>query len=404
MGGIKKLFKKALSEFGIDRLIEESDNIIVGFSGGADSRVLLSFLKEYVHNSKKTLLCAHVNHMIRGEDAERDEENCVLWTKECGVPIRTCRINVPRIAEESGKGIEETARIERYKFFEALASELTGNTIIATAHNADDNLETVIFNLLRGSGTNGMTGIPPVRDGKYIRPLILCSSASIRDYCNEKGMPYNVDSSNVNIEYTRNYIRNCIVPLLEKITENPAESVLRMCSILRTDDEFISLNADDYLRKNGCGPQALSNLSLLHDAVLSRVIERLYRSSGGSRSLSKKHVDAVIDAIKNKTGSIHLNLPDGVVFSRSGDRISFFKGVADFKKIQDRRPLFVDGEPFSFGGFALTVSTEPSNTLMINENIYNLSIHNRNQSSFCSSGKRDGAGFSDIRFISDRRE
>ena len=380
MNGIKNLFGKALTEFGIDRLIADSDNIIVGFSGGADSRVLLSLLFDYISDSHKTLLCAHVNHMIRGEEADRDEKNCEIWADEYGIPIRVCRTNVPEIAERSGKGIEETAREERYKFFEELASVLPGKTLIATAHNADDNLETVIFNLLRGSGTRGMTGIPPVRDGKYIRPLILCSASSIRDYCIKNEIPYNVDNTNVNTDYTRNYIRNRIVPLLNTISNDPAQAALRMCSVLRTDDEYISSMADKYIQIHGNGKQLLSELSLLHDAVLSRVIDRLYRSAGGSRSLTKKHVDVVTDAIKNKTGSKKLNLPDGVVFSRSGNSVSFNKGnPTTDQKIRGNNPLTVDGDPFVFGDVAVAASTEPLKTLVINENIYNLSIHKKTE-------------------------
>ena len=375
MDGIKKRFNKALREFAIDRLIKESDTVIVGFSGGADSRVLLSLMTEYAHNLGKKVLCAHVNHMIRGEEANRDENNCVTWAKECGVPIKVCRIDVPAIAEREGKGIEETARDERYKFFEKVASEAEGKSIIATAHNADDNLETVIFNLIRGSGTRGMAGIPPVRDGKYVRPLILCSSSLIREYCLENGITYNVDITNLDTEYTRNYIRNSIVPLLENISRDPADAAIRMCSVLRTDEEFISSLADGYIIEHGKGPQALSSMRSLHDALLSRVIDRLYRSAGGARSLSKTHVDSIIDAVKRKEGVVYISLPDGIRFCRSGNTVDFVKGSVIIEGIDGIIPLIVDGDPFVFGDFALTASTFPSQTIVYDGNIYNLSIH-----------------------------
>ncbi len=374
MDDVRIRFEKALSDFGIGNLIDKADRIIIGFSGGADSRVLLSLLKEYTHE-RKEIICAHVNHMIRGEDADRDEMNCVEWANEYGVPIRISRIDVPTIAKREGKGIEETARNVRYGFFDSLVSEFNGVSLIATAHNADDNLETVLFNLLRGSGTHGMTGIPPVRDGKYIRPLILCSSSLIRDYCRKNGISYNIDQTNTDTEYTRNYIRNRIVPLLGTITNDPVDSVSRMCSILRADDDYILSAADSFIDKNGCGTQSLDKLLNLHNAVLSRVIERLYRFAGGKRTLSKTHVDSVIDAIRNKKGTVFLSLPDGIFFTRSGESVYFSIGRLHCDGIEGAFHLKVDGEPFVFGDVAVAASTNPLPTLFLQENIYNLSIH-----------------------------
>ena len=375
MDVIKKTFKKALIEFGIGRMIEVADRVIVGFSGGADSRVLLLLLKEYSREHNTEIVCAHVNHMIRGKDADEDEMKCVAWASESGVPIIVKKVDVPSISRREGKGIEETARDERYKFFEELESSYEGKTLIATAHNADDNLETVVFNLLRGSGTHGMAGIPPVRDGKYIRPLILCSSSSIRDYCRENKIPYNIDETNVNTDYSRNYIRNKIVPLFSEITENPQDAALRMCSILRSDDEFVSSCADTYINENGSGTQSVDALSALHDAVLSRVIERLYKAAGGKRALSKIHVDSVIDAVKNKKGAVSLNLPDGVVYMSSSGKASFEKNGTEIKRIEGFIPLEANGEPFVFGDYAVVASVAPEKTIIIKENIYNLSIN-----------------------------
>ena len=376
MDEIGKRFFSALSEFGIGRLIDGADRIIVGFSGGADSRVLLILLNKLACEKGKEIICAHVNHMIRGNAADEDEIKCVKWAEESGVPIRICRANIPAIAKQRGKGVEETARDERYRFFEAISKELGGKSLIATAHNADDNLETVLFNLLRGAGTHGMCGIPPVRDDKYIRPLILCSSSSIRKYCIENEIEYNVDSTNENTEYTRNYIRNSIVPLLKEITDDPEQAVLRMCSNLRTDDEFLSMLAEDFIEKS-VGSLTVSSLFSLHSAVLSRVIDRLYRKAGGKRSLSKIHIDAVSDAIKNKKGAVILNLPCGIRFIKSKNHISFENGVSVHEPIEGSYSLCIDGNPFVFEDCAVSVSSALNDKISINNNIYNLSIHKK---------------------------
>ena len=369
-------FIRALEEFGMDRIIDDSDRVIVAFSGGADSHVLLHLLVPYLRERNKEILCAHVNHMIRGEDAFRDEEKCVGWAKEAGVDIKILRTDVPSIAENEKTGIEETARKVRYGFFEKLCSELPGKTVVATAHNADDNLETVLFNMMRGASIKGLCGIPPVREGKYIRPLILCPSQMIRDYCRKKSIQYSVDKTNTDL-YSRNYIREKITPELRHLTADPADQVSKMCSMLKRDDDYLTLEAKRFIKRRVGGSVPKDELKELHDAVLSRVLILLYKEAVPDKSLSSTHVRDMISALRSDKGALSLCLPGNCDFTVADGGVSFKKRTEgkSQKRIGGVQPLRVDGDPFIFEDYAVRITKEPLPVLRTNENIYNLFIH-----------------------------
>lgn len=195
-------FQQALSDFD---MLAGRRSVLVGFSGGADSALLLTLLSE---RRELRVCAAHLNHGIRGEEAERDEEFCRRFCLGINIPFFSARIDIPRLAAERKAGIEETARRERYAFFRRICEE-EGLDCIATAHNATDNAETVLLRLIRGSGTDGLCGIPPVRDN-IIRPLLLCTKEEILSECGRRGIRYVHDSSNDNTEYRRNFIRHRI--------------------------------------------------------------------------------------------------------------------------------------------------------------------------------------------------
>ncbi len=374
MADVRQKFLEALGVFRIDELIASADRVIVAYSGGADSQTLLRLLFPYVRERGKDLVCAHVNHMIRGDDAFRDEQRCREWTKGLGVPIRVLRADVPAISEERGTGIEETARNVRYAFFEELRASFEGTTLIATAHNADDNLETVIFNMMRGAGLNGICGIPPVRDGVYIRPLLLCGSDEIRAFCAENDVPFNVDNTNTDTEYSRNYIRGSVVPTLSRLSPSPADAVARMCASLREDGEFLESEARRAASRYEDGAASRRELRGLHDAILSRVLMILYSFAGTGISLAKTHVASLVRGIRSDNPSLSVDLPGDCVFSVSYDKVTFEK-KSDYDRdarAEFKRVLKVDGDPFSVGVRLVRISSSPVEKIEYNGIIYNL--------------------------------
>ena len=380
MDTVEKKFREALSLFGIDKLIRDCECVVVGYSGGADSQTLLRLMTRLLTGTDKQVVAAHLNHKIRGMDADLDEKKCAAWAKELGAVFVSASVDVPALSKELGTGIEETARRARYDFFERLISSCGGKTIVATAHNADDNLETVIFNLMRGAGARGMSGIPPVRDGKYVRPLLLCTSKEIRDWCNKNSIPYNVDKTNTDSEYKRNYIRSEIVPLLYKLSASPQDSVLRMTASLRADDDRLEFEAEELYGSYLDGKIGRADAAKVHDAVLSRFLRKAFSAfpgkSPGKSSLDRTHTEDIIKGIRSGSSPYHVDLPGGVVFEAECDAFRFAAGDdGDPKECPVPTGLELDGAFFRSEKYVVTLSSSPADKIAVGGRVYNLSTH-----------------------------
>ncbi len=290
----KTKYLDTVSRYG---MLKEGTSVLVGFSGGADSALLLSLLSQ---TDGITVAAAHLNHCIRGEEAIRDEYFCRRFCDENNITLYTKRIDIPILARECGLGIEETARNARYEFFNEICRE-RGYDVIATAHNADDNLETVLLHLVRGTGLDGLCGIPPKRDN-IIRPLILYSKQEVYDGCRQLGVPFITDSTNTDTAYRRNFFRCEIIPKLKELNPSLCESATGTTEILKSDASYLSsVSAGHSLSE---GRQALS---LLHDAILSRVIMNAMKDNG--IHVEREHVCQVMTAIRSESAHISLSLP-----------------------------------------------------------------------------------------------
>lgn len=378
----KLLFEETICEHRLDEAMRGCGTVIVGYSGGADSSCLLHLLSEWCRRNGVKLYAAHVNHMIRGEEADRDQKFCEETCKKLGVPIEVVRVDVPQIAKQFGLGIEEAARTVRYDVFDSLSEKLTGKkngAIIATAHNASDNLETVIFNMLRGTGLHGLCGIDPVRDGRFIRPLIYDSGEQIRVWCDENKVNYIIDSTNSETEYTRNRIRHNIVPEMRKITHNPENAISRMTTLLRSDDDCLNKIADSLVSENATSVSK-EVFQGLHPAIASRIIRKLYKNAKkDSSNLGEVHVRSVLDLIESGEGESKLSLPGKTVAVINRNIVSFV--LEEKLPSTPQTSSFIypdDGEIFKNELCKVTFSHTKHNHHNINfnkdENIYKLSI------------------------------
>ncbi|MBR2931044.1 MAG: tRNA lysidine(34) synthetase TilS [Clostridia bacterium] len=255
--------------------------VLLGLSGGADSVLLALFLAEYKTRLAPgmKMIAVHVNHMIRGEEANRDEEFSRLLAERFGYEFISRSIDVPELASNLGIGIEEAARNARYSVFEEIIKSRNDVSCIATAHNATDNAETVIFNLTRGSGTKGASGIAPVR-GNICRPLINIEKARIKALLDQNQIDYVEDSTNESIDYSRNYIRHTILPALIKLNPRFVDAFSAFSESSRQDDELLLACAKeefDRVFDNGIRIEALAGL---HPALLHRVLCLLSRHYG----------------------------------------------------------------------------------------------------------------------------
>ena len=308
---IYEQFSEALSDFSMESALRSG--VLVGLSGGADSVMLLHLLCEYRRRTDGdfSILSVHVNHGIRGAEADRDEAFARELADSLGVEFIACHVNVPELARDNGKGLEETARDARYSIFADVISSRNDISYIALGHNATDNLETVIFNMMRGAGSRGMAGIPPVRDN-LIRPMIYISKADITEALEIAGIKYVTDSTNFDTAYTRNYIRHEIIPRLSKLTDNPEVSVRRMGQNIRVDGEYIDSVAESFLFDCGGTPSAAA-LAELHPAVFYRVVTAMV-AEVTDRSPERVHIDKIRSLLG---GSFSYDLPGGCSFVSS---------------------------------------------------------------------------------------
>ena len=215
----------------------EEPAILVALSGGADSVVLLRLLKELFMDRPLRLEAFHLNHLIRGKEAMDDEDFCESLCEDLQIPFHSERADIPALAKERRQGVEECAREERYRFLQQVCDQ-RGLSFIATAHNADDQLETMLFRLARGCALRGLCGIPQ-RRGNVIRPLLAFSSKEIRDLAKREGWAYREDCTNFEELYARNRIRHRVLPVLEELHSG---STLRACKTahqLLRDEEYL---------------------------------------------------------------------------------------------------------------------------------------------------------------------
>ena len=232
---------KALSTCEKYKLLEDGGTVLVALSGGADSTALLHFLYSVKEKYNLTILAAHLNHGIRGEEADRDERFCKILCEKYNIPFYSKTLDIPALSKQRGVSEELCGRDERYAFLGTLAE--AHNARIATAHNADDNAETLIFNLARGSSLRGAAGIPPKR-GRIIRPLIEVTRAQIEEYCAENGLDFVTDSTNLGDEYTRNKIRHHVIPVLRELNPSFEAAVTRFTDTAAEVSDYLDIQAD----------------------------------------------------------------------------------------------------------------------------------------------------------------
>ena len=297
-------------------MLSGADRVVCALSGGADSVCLADVLLSLAPELGFRLECAHFNHRLRGEESDRDAAFSAAWCFERGLELHMGSGDVAAYASEHHMGIEEAARKLRYDFLGSLDD---GKTKIATAHQADDQAETLLLNLLRGSGLKGLCGIPPVR-GLYIRPLLAVTREEILDYLRRRDLHFVEDSSNRDDTYRRNKLRHEVLPLLREL--NPAFSAAcsRTAKLLRADESLLEDLAGKTVAFVG-EDAALSVHELL--SLPEPLSSRALRQAAGFFGVQpeEKHIASLLRLAASENPSARLELPGGVTARRQYDRL-----------------------------------------------------------------------------------
>ncbi len=228
-----------------NQLIHAGDSLIVAVSGGVDSMALLDLLATVQEPMSLRLGVAHFDFRLRGEESEQDEEFVRAQAQSHGFDCYIRRADTAHVAAEQKRSIQEVARDLRYQFFDELRQSL-GFGNIATAHHADDNAETILLNIIRGTGVAGLSGIPLRRkDLNLVRPLLFATRQQIQAYASERNLAFREDSSNAANDYSRNFLRHKIIPLLQKeINLNLSLTLLRTGAIYEQLEQYLNRTAD----------------------------------------------------------------------------------------------------------------------------------------------------------------
>lgn len=305
------LEEKVLETIQEYNLIEKNDKIVIGVSGGPDSMCLLDILyclKEKLHIE---LFVAHINHQIRKE-AEKETKYVQEFCQKIQVPCFVKYAEVEKLAKEQKIGTEEMGRNVRYEFFEEIAKKVGANKI-ATAHNSNDNSETVLMNFLRGTAISGLKGIEIKRD-KYIRPIRNCTREEIEAYCKKRNLNPQIDQSNFESIYTRNKIRNSLIPYLQKeFNPNILEGINRLSDLAREEEAYFAKIVEQTYESLKIGENEreiildLKKFNQLEKVIKTRLIlYTIHKIRGNAQGISKKHLDDIIKLCQNNIGNKYL--------------------------------------------------------------------------------------------------
>lgn len=323
-------------------MLEQGDFVVVGVSGGADSMLLLWYLLKRQKQYNLRILVANVEHGIRGEESLSDTEFVKEFCKKNNVQFKSLSVNAPKEAKALSMGVEEYSRKIRYEFFSSFSPDK-----IATAHNLSDNVETFIFRAVRGTSPRGLASISPVRDN-IIRPLIEISSAEIRDFCNQNGIKYRIDSTNLCNDYARNSIRNSVVPVLREINPSFENNISSLIEAISSDCDCLDCQSEECfcdLYNNGILDK--SKLRLYHPSIVKRVLVKLFEIN--SLPIDRVHIGEVYSLLF-KNGKVQIKGKCFAVSDKNSIRIALIENDMPLKaeivnkKVISKSEFLTNGE------------------------------------------------------------
>ena len=323
-----------------NEIIKQGDKILVALSGGPDSVCLLHILHRLKEPFNLKLGAIHINHMLRGEEADNDEKYIIKLCDELGINHYVKRIDIEYVARDTNVSLEVAGRNERYKAFEEIKEKYEYNKI-AVAHNANDQAETVLMRIMRGTGLEGLTGIKAKRADGIIRPILCLNREEIEEYCEKNNLNPRIDASNYERIYSRNKVRLDILPYMkENFNKDIIDTLNRMTLLLQKDNEFIEEYSNKcyniYCENYGEKIKVSKNLFEKEmDSIITRVLIRVFKEISNSyQNFEMKHIYEVVNLAKKSTGK-KLNLTNKIICENLYGDIIFSKEDKPKEKIED---------------------------------------------------------------------
>ncbi len=346
--------------------------VTVALSGGCDSVALLSSLHTVLGSGN--IFAVHVNHGIRGHEADRDEKFCITLCERLDIPLKVYHYDIPSLAKEEATGLEECARKYRYLALRHSCDSF-GTFTVATAHNANDNAESLLFNLCRGTGLGGASGIPRIRKEHgmtVIRPILPILRSEIVEYVISSGLSYVTDSTNSDTVYTRNYIRANVIPHLTAVNEKALTNIMSCTEIISDADDFINECSARFIADTESSGDTVyvprESFCSLHRAVKSTVLCNLYTRLSGE-VLSRTLVQSALELIANSEPGSTVDLPMGIELCNCGKSFSLSPKRS---KENYNTELKIGMNDFSEFGFNIIIINDPEeNFVRQYKNIYN---------------------------------
>ena len=350
------MLKKVISYIEKNKILQDGDSVLLGVSGGADSVCMLHVLYSLREKYHLKLYVVHVNHGIRGSEAKRDADFVEQMAENLQIPFRVVTANIPEMAKEQKLSEEEAGRIFRYNTFEQVANEVGANKI-AVAHNLNDNSETVLFNLFRGSRLKGLRGISPMR-GQIIRPLLCCSRNEIEQYLQENNLSYCTDSTNKETDYSRNRIRLKLMPYIkENINQKAEYNIVNAAENLSQVYEYIYGEAQKAYRIHVKDNVLLNSAEDLNVVILQEVVRMwILENTGRLKDIKANHVNIVIGLLSNQV-SKKSELPYGLKLIKTYEGVKVLLQNNEGKD-SNGQTIIEDGKIFNTEKITVTVENE----------------------------------------------
>ena len=346
MADAYSVFREYVKE---NNLFQEEDHVIAGVSGGADSMCLLVMLKKLAGEMNLKLTAVHVNHLIRGLEADRDEAFVKDFCKEQDIPCIGVKAAVKTYAAEHGMSVEEAGRIARYQTFYQVARKICGSDEIPSsikacvAHHRDDNAETILMNLIRGAGLKGLRGMSSIGERfgiTVVRPLLCLGRQDIEEYLKDEKVEFITDSTNEEDAYVRNKVRLDVIPGLQKINPRASEHINEASLAIVKAQEFIERESAKAIRvmvdqREGGWYIDLKRYSELDITVKEQMIRDLLEQIAGSlKDIRRVHIENILQ-LENKQTGRRVHLPYGIIAYRSYGNLILKQATRSDRMAQD---------------------------------------------------------------------